>query len=364
MDNQSFIDAEPAPQKTTHEMRFHGSGSEYFRIWIVNTALTIVTIGLYWPWAMVRMRKYFYANTEVAGDRFQYDGPAKIIFRGYILVMLAFLCYSLANIFAPLILFIIILLFFIAWPWVFYKAVRFRARYSAYRGVRFKFDGTLGKSYTINMGYTALTFFLGIFFLPYVEYRKKDYVWNNLNLGSRKFEFKGQAGEFFIAYFKAVGLVLLGVIPLVIGIAIALAGGVQMEQSGSEDPNIAMLAGFAILIPAYIGILVLSAIAQQLIFCRITNYTLNNTTLPGIQLHSNINFWKLVGIHLSNLFLIIITLGLFTPWAQVRRSKYILEQLSVTTEGDALDTILSTEKTDEDAIGDAAGEIFDFEIGF
>ena len=48
---------------TAEPLRFTGSGSEYFRIWIVNVLLTIVTLGFYSPWAKVRRLKYFYGNT-------------------------------------------------------------------------------------------------------------------------------------------------------------------------------------------------------------------------------------------------------------------------------------------------------------
>lgn len=33
---------------------FSGSGSEYFRIWIVNLLLSIITLGIYSAWAKVR----------------------------------------------------------------------------------------------------------------------------------------------------------------------------------------------------------------------------------------------------------------------------------------------------------------------
>jgi hypothetical protein len=51
---------------------FSGSGSEYFRIWIVNILLTIMTIGIYSAWAKVRNRSYFYGNTRVHGAAFEY----------------------------------------------------------------------------------------------------------------------------------------------------------------------------------------------------------------------------------------------------------------------------------------------------
>ncbi|RYF66268.1 MAG: DUF898 family protein, partial [Comamonadaceae bacterium] len=42
-----------------HPMAFTGSGGEYFRVWIVNVLLTIVTLGFYTPWARRRTAQYF-----------------------------------------------------------------------------------------------------------------------------------------------------------------------------------------------------------------------------------------------------------------------------------------------------------------
>src|SRR5436305_11873488 len=41
-------------------LSFTGSGSEYFRIWIVNALLSIITLGIYSAWAKVRTLQYFY----------------------------------------------------------------------------------------------------------------------------------------------------------------------------------------------------------------------------------------------------------------------------------------------------------------
>lgn len=36
---------QPTPQ--THHPGFHGDASEYFRIWIVNMLLSLLTVGIY-----------------------------------------------------------------------------------------------------------------------------------------------------------------------------------------------------------------------------------------------------------------------------------------------------------------------------
>jgi uncharacterized membrane protein YjgN (DUF898 family) len=53
---------------------FRGSGAEYFRIWIVNLLLTIVTLGIYSAWAKVRRLRYFYGNTYLDGHSFEFHG--------------------------------------------------------------------------------------------------------------------------------------------------------------------------------------------------------------------------------------------------------------------------------------------------
>ncbi|HXI78282.1 MAG TPA: DUF898 family protein, partial [Steroidobacteraceae bacterium] len=73
----------PAQTPASHppeQLRFTGSGAEYFGIWIVNLLLTIVTLGIYSAWAKVRRLQYFYRNTEIAGSSFVFHGsPVRIL---------------------------------------------------------------------------------------------------------------------------------------------------------------------------------------------------------------------------------------------------------------------------------------------
>lgn len=46
--------------------QFRGTAKEYFKIWIVNVLLSIVTFGIYSAWAAVRTRRYFYGNTVLS----------------------------------------------------------------------------------------------------------------------------------------------------------------------------------------------------------------------------------------------------------------------------------------------------------
>ena len=71
-------DAPAASLRNT--LRFGGSAGEYFKIWIVNLALTIVTLGIFSAWAKVRSRRYFNGNTFLGDHNFDYHGqPLRIL---------------------------------------------------------------------------------------------------------------------------------------------------------------------------------------------------------------------------------------------------------------------------------------------
>jgi len=52
---------------------FRGEAKEYFKIWIVNIALTLITLGIYSAWAKVRNNKYIYGNTFLNGSNFEFN---------------------------------------------------------------------------------------------------------------------------------------------------------------------------------------------------------------------------------------------------------------------------------------------------
>ena len=71
----------------------------------------------------------------------------------------------------------------------------------------------------------------------------------------------------------------------------------------------------------------------------------------------------MIWIMISNFFLCLVTLGIYIPWAMVRVRKYRIEHMKLFTYGE-LQEFIATKETEQDALGDAAGDYLDFEIGF
>ena len=71
----SLVQKEP-PRIETDSPMFHGTGGEFFGIWIINIIFSLLTLGIYTAWAKVRVRRYFAVMTSFRGERFDYHASA------------------------------------------------------------------------------------------------------------------------------------------------------------------------------------------------------------------------------------------------------------------------------------------------
>ncbi|MBB6520631.1 YjgN family protein [Pseudoteredinibacter isoporae] len=142
-------DAPPAPQpeQPWQLVKFHGTGGEYFRIWIVNLVLTLLTLGIYSAWATVRERRYFYGHTEVAGGRFDFHGkPLQILF-GRIIAVVLLIGWSQGALLHNAIPFISAAIVLGLLPMFLVRALGFRLRHTSLRNIRFGFSGKISEAY-------------------------------------------------------------------------------------------------------------------------------------------------------------------------------------------------------------------------
>lgn len=337
----SHRDGSTDPQSRELHFVFHGSGSEYFRIWIVNLLLTIVTLGIYSAWAKVRREQYFHRNLTLDGAGFDYHASPIAILKGRIVAVLLFGAFSASQHFHPALHAVIALIVFLITPWFVYRALRFRAYNSSYRGLRFSFHSSYGEAFKVYVGYGLLALVsLGLLTPLWIRETHK-YAINNLRYGHGEFNCEVRARDIFFILLKA------GLVVIVVFAVIALAG----------TKHSLMLA-----IIGLIGSLAFIGIAPY-IRMSITNLVWSNTALEKNTFSSTMYFENYFIIVVRNWFLTLLTLGLYWPWAKVSLVRYRAECTSLRVV-DSLDGFMATAVEHAGAFGDAAVDIFDLDIAF
>lgn len=354
------------PQVKTYRLKFTGKADEYFRIWIVNTALTVVTLGLYTPWARIRNRQYLYGHTWLDGHNFEYTANPLVLLRGYLLVWVLFMLFSLAVQLEfegwEWVAGMLFLVYLVGYPWLIRQSMRFQARSTQHRGLSFQFLGSVRESYVAYALANLAVSFSGGIATPWAWYMQRRYQAEGLAYGDARGRFRGEVGEFFMIGLKALGLTIAAtaVLGLLAFLTITIAGGGGFKLPEDEDFG---AAGLAILL-LYPLFLLMSSAAWQYVRVATMKYVLSNFELGGtLRTRATFNPWQLVWIESVNLLARLVSLGLLTPWAVIRTQKYLLEHIEVRTIA-SLDDFTGHRLAPESAIGEAATDLFDIDVGF
>jgi len=349
----------PLPDATApgieHRFQFRGSAREYFRIWIVNLALTVLTLGIFSAWAKVRRERWFYGNTWVAGAPFEYLAQPLQILKGRLVAVAVLGAYVLAGKGLPLAQPLLLVALGIATPWLVLAGLRFRARYSAWRTLNFRFTGEIGdalKAWLLMFMLAVPT--LGLI-LPYMKYLQRRYQVEEHRFGGLRFAFAAQPGAFYAVYL--VGWVL-GAAGLLLGSLVGATLAARLQGAGTRiDADAAQAMGFATIGLAYAGLFV----GWVWIAVGVSNLTFNRASLGAHGFRSTLRRRDLFALYLSNTAAILLSLGLLVPWAQVRMARYRAAHLALLARGD-LDTLRSERRGRRGATGAETADAFDVDL--
>jgi len=359
--------ARPPLERQRYGFEFTGSAGEYFRVWIVNIALTAVTLGIYSAWAKVRNKQYFYGNTRLAGGSFEYTANPVNILKGRLLVLGAFIAYQAAAIFQPLLGAALALVLVPLIPWVVNRAISFNLRYSSYRGLRFHFDGRYWEAFRV---YLLWTLAIGVTFglaYPYVVWRRKQFFVDNARYGRSPFHFEGEVGWFYVVYIVGSlaysGIMLVAVLLVVgggVGLA-ALSGGIDPGQVDLGEWGKVLAA--AALVAAYGGFLLSVLVFNAAVQAMIANHVWQRTRTADVTFDMRLDLFRIIWLQASNIAAIIASLGLAIPWARVRMVRYKLSCFSLLAVPADLERFVAAEREALSATGEELGEVLDLDLG-
>ncbi|MCF0071890.1 DUF898 domain-containing protein [Dyadobacter sp. CY261] len=311
-------------QNETRQLSFHGEGAKLFGIYIVNILLTFITLGIYYPWAKAALLKYMYEESEFEGSRFTFHGTGNEMFKGFIkaigiflglycLLFLALLSSSMVVKMLGVAVFYIGLLILI--PIAIHGALRYRTSRSSWRGIHFGYRGDRKeflKMFIVGSLITIFTFgTYGAWFI--IEIRK--YIFKHLRFGNITFSYEGEGAAFFWLNVKGYFLSIF-----TLGI---YAFWYAKDLFAYYVDNIRMYQGD-------------------------TKLNFRSTATGGA-------YFQLV---IVNLLIIVLSLGLATPWAIVRAMHFVFNNIHIDGPMD-VNSITQTEADYTDATGEDLADMID-----
>jgi len=327
---------------------FRGQGSDFFGIWIVNLLLTIITLGLYTPWARVRVRRFFHEHTYLNDKSFDYLADPRKIFRFFLLIALFFILWTVLEYSNPLIASLVWILALAAIPWLLVRFLRFVAYNSTYDGIRFRFTGTLKESYFIFLLGPIITIITLGFLLPYFIMRRHRFYARGHMIGKEPFSFDAPVKDYYNACLKTGLLFVLTMVLYLVGSAVLF----PIVSAGRGPTENVLFVLFLVL--GGLGYLYIISYFRVKMF----NLRWGNTKFMG---HSFVPTLRTPGyfkVSLINAIMIVITLGLFIPFARVRIVRLLLSHLSFSSKN-AIGDIEGLRAEAESSVGEAADAIFD-----
>jgi uncharacterized membrane protein YjgN (DUF898 family) len=343
----------PPPDLSPRPFRFTGNGAEYFRIWIVNLLLSLITLGIYSAWAKVRRLRYFYGHTSVDGGTFGYHASPIAILKGRLIAYAVVATLAIVSNVAPLLASVLYLPLLVLTPIVLVRAMRFRAVNSSYRGIRFGFDGLENEAFGVYLLLPMLVpFTLGLAY-PFVVARQREFMVDHSRLGRSRFVLGLPVWPVYRIYGVAVvaGVAWFGVLAAVVG-GTLLATGADGDDP-AISPGVALVVLFTYVVIGVVYVCVRTAFE---------NLVWNHTMLDEHRFASRLRIPRMLAIYAANIITIAVTLGLAVPWARVRLARYRAASLTLLPGGPLLSEA-DAAAAEESATGAELSDAMDLDFG-
>jgi len=376
-----MLDYSSVPAVKPLRLEFTGKGSEYFKIWIVNILLSVLTLGIYSAWAKVRNKRYFYGNTQLDGSPFEYLATPGMILKGRIIAVGLLVIYTILGEINPLVGVVLPLVVLFLAPLIVRNSLRFNARMTAYRNVNFDFRGGIGGAYLvflllpflplvsaglitfgiwqmispevftlIGVG-TGLTMLFAWAFAPILQFKTASYFVNNSYYGQGRFKAQLSKKSFYRIHLMLT-LLVIGLV------AMNMIFAALFMMQGFDFLSAASYLGVFV----YAQILLFSVLIRAFLKAQISNYVSSQTELENaVKFNANLSTPDLYKVYFVNILLLIITLGLARPWTTIRLQKYLTDHYQAYENGN-LAVFVAQQDQAKSSVGEEVGEIFDLDI--
>ena len=388
-----------------HPLEFTGSGGEYFRVWIVNVLLSIITLGIYTPWARRRTAQYFYSHTLVAGSPLEFTAQQRKMVMGFVLLMLITLAYNIAaNTGQDTAVGLFLLAGAVLAPFIWGSAMRFRLGATRWRGLRLQFTASWKEVYLASWPVFALALvWFGVFYglqvlspeladalqeaeeetrrnLPTftpamaallvlglvltvlcfirLEYNYKSLLVLKAQVGAENGRWKPVYMEFVRIWLATVLVFILCVVALSVLVSVLAGGSVALVAGLGKQLGYWMFVIIFVTIVGGIFLMFLaSAPARAYREARMFQLMWNNIGVSHVarfkcQLASGSYVW----LRIRNMFLTLITLGFYRPFARVSEYRMKCESVTLHVKGGVEQVTGAMVRQQQGGLGDALAD--------
>jgi uncharacterized membrane protein YjgN (DUF898 family) len=232
--------AAPSPA-SARIVAFRGNVEVYWRLLIRGAVLLMVTLGIYRFWLTTDIRRFLWANTEIAGHSLEYNGTARELLIGFLIALAILVPIYVIFFIAALSLGLVgqlsgvagfVLLIFLGHVAV-YRARRYRLTRTIYRGVRFHQTGAAWR-YAVRalLWWTAVALTLGLAY-PWAQASLERYKMLHTHYGNLSGRFEGTGLQLFL---RGLTMWLLVMGPLLAAIVTAIG---TIDPSAIEEAAVA-----------------------------------------------------------------------------------------------------------------------------
>ena len=276
---------------------FTGSGFEYFKLWLVNVLVCVLSAGVLYPWAQVRSLRYFYQHTQLDNAEFLYTSNPQKIFLVQFALVLYFVSLLYAFLYAPIYCIAGIIVLIAGLPFYWHKRSAFQQQHSFYCDTGFRQTSTLRDAYIVLLVWPLLAVLSAGLIAPYAIFKIQKYRTQTTSIGSYAFSFSTSIKKY------------LPLLPPLLTAEIITFACIYYREHLPLGFSLLMIVGLWLLV--FVRWRVALVNLQWNSISTKLGYFVATWDLPSYN--------KLV---VNNLLLCVITMGFYWPWAKVRTAEY------------------------------------------
>ncbi|MEA2951012.1 MAG: hypothetical protein QOJ96_532 [Alphaproteobacteria bacterium] len=220
--------AESDPASAPGTVKFLGQERVYWRLLIRGAVLLMFTLGLYRFWLATDMRRFLWANTEIAGESLEYTGTATELLVGFLIAIallapvyalfsLAALNFALLRELSGIVGFLLLALL---GQFAVYRARRYRLTRTVYRGVRFHQTGSAWRYAVCALFWWTMIVITAGLAYPWAQASLERFKMRNTYYGNLSGDF---AGSGFSLFLRGFPMWLLVMVPFVVGMVATIS---------------------------------------------------------------------------------------------------------------------------------------------